>query len=141
MTSPTSRGRGYGRRKVTIKKMLIFERFSPKRRHCCAQLTVLSGERKRRQTGCSGHELILHQPPELAQLSPKAFWEKAEKTNVCPDASLVPGETPPCGVTGHTSPLRPLQLPVGSKYGPEEPENKAEYTQHKHKCGSARVRV
>lgn len=84
--------------------MLIFERFSPKRRRLrrrrrYTQLTVLSREEEE-SDGCSGHELIPHQPPELAQLSPKAFWEKAEKTDVCPEASVVPEETPPRVLTG-----------------------------------------
>lgn len=51
-------------------------------------------ERKQeRRTSCSSHELILHQPPERAQLSPKAFWEKAEKMYVCPAATVIPAET------------------------------------------------
>lgn len=60
---------------------------------CWLQLTVLRGEtntQKERQTSCCSHELILHQPPEPAQLSPKAFWEKTEKIDACPAATVIP---------------------------------------------------
>lgn len=74
---------------------------------CWPQLTVLRGEtntQKERQTSCCSHELILHQPPELAQLSPKAFWEKGKE-----DRRLPSSHSNSCGdVAVHKLYYRPI---------------------------------
>lgn len=45
-----------------------------------------AGGRTDTQTGCCSHELTLHQPPGLAQLSPKAFWEKGREDRRLPSS-------------------------------------------------------